>query len=291
MLEYRIHRLTAGLIALPLLFIASSLWAQEPGRGVTAEFEEGHLRFIIDHQYAALRMTEIAAGTAEIRQPDITNDEGVSPTPETEALDGRAELDVVRSIAREVNRRHREEILIAQSYLRDWYGVEHSPQISEENQAAIQNLEQTAAGSEFDEIFLQTLSRHHYQALAPSVNCIVGRDILHNQLYRLCQGILDTQLLEIEEMRELLSTNFGLDDYQAFAPPEEDRGTNGSGEGGATDDVTPDDGVPGSNNSVDGNPDDGEPQQEPVSSTEGNNTEGNNTQPSVVQSDADAEVL
>lgn len=269
------HRLTAALLALPMFLFASSVWAQGPGRGATADFEVGYLQFIINHHYAALRLTEIAAGTAEIRQAEITTDEGVSPTPNSEALEGRAELDAVRSLARKVNRRNREGILAAQSYLRDWYGVEYSPQLTAENESAIQSLEQSDAGGDFDQNFIEALSVHHYQSLTPTVNCIVGRDIMHDQLYRFCKGILETQLLEIEDVRELLSTEFGVDDFQPFAADEDDGSTNGEDttNGGGATNGGDDDGVPPANNTTDGD----------AGQTEDDTAEPGNTPPEIVQ--------
>lgn len=225
------HRLLFSLLAVPVFMFSSSVWSQEAGRGATADFEVEYLEFIIDHHFAALRLTEIAAGTAEIRQAEISNEEGVSPTPGTEALQGRAEREEVRSLARKVNNRDREEILIAQRFLREWYGIEYSPQLSAEDEAVLQELEQVEAGGDFDQRFLEALARHHYRGTIPTVNCIVGRDIAHDQLFRFCKGILELYLLEIEDMRELLFTEYGLADFQPFAVPE------ANGDNGATEDT------------------------------------------------------
>lgn len=216
------QRFLCVVLALPLCLLSAATWSQEAGRGLTADLEVGYLQFIIDHHFAALRLTELAAGTEEIRQSEITDEEGVSPTPETDALEGRAEREELRSLARKVNNRDREEILTAQRYLEEWYGIQHHPRLTEGDEVLIRELDQAQGGSDFDGLFLEVLSVHHYRATVATLNCIVGRDIAHDQLYRFCKSILEQALLEIDDMRELLLSEFGIEDFQPFAVPEID---------------------------------------------------------------------
>lgn len=107
----------------------------------------------------------------------------------------------------------REEILKAQKFLRDWYGINYTPQLQGPGRQAIQQLEQTPAGPEFDRTFLQTFSNHHYRALFPSLACQVKRDIGHDGLERYCSGIVHAQTNEINDMREMLCKKFSLCDF------------------------------------------------------------------------------
>ena len=59
---------TAVMVAL-CVWGAGKARADEPGRGLTARFETQFMMQAIDHHYAALRMTELAAGT------DLTREE------------------------------------------------------------------------------------------------------------------------------------------------------------------------------------------------------------------------
>ena len=77
----------------------SAVSADEPGRGLTATFEQNYLKFIIDHHYSALRMTELAAGTDLQREAAISPTEGTSPTPSTAAIQGKAHSDEIKSMA------------------------------------------------------------------------------------------------------------------------------------------------------------------------------------------------
>lgn len=196
-------------------FFTVSAQADGPGRGLTAQFEKEYLAFIIDHHYSALRMTELAAGTDEHRDMAIDNpNEGTSATPNTSATPAKAGAEQIKSMARQENRMQREEILTAQQYLQEWHGISHVPQLSPEGQQQIQLLEQAAAGPQFDQAFLETFSRHHYLALAPSQDCQVKADIQHDALIHYCEGIVRTQTRAINEMREQLCKKFNTCDYQ-----------------------------------------------------------------------------
>lgn len=189
--------------------------ADGPGRGQTAEFERDYLTFIIDHHFSALRMTELAAGTDTQRDPPVDNpQEGTSPTPSTSPTPPKAGMDDIKSMARMANRMQREEILTAQNFLREWYGETHTPTVRAEGQQQIRLLEQTSAGAQFEQTFLQIFSNHHYGALHPSLDCQVKSDNDHHQLKEYCEGIVHNQVREINNMREMLCRQFSICDYQ-----------------------------------------------------------------------------
>lgn len=127
----RFSGIFAALSAVTLVFSAvtpSLALADAPGRGPTAQFEKDYLVFIIDHHYSALRMTELAAGTDRVRDPAVPNDaEGTSPTPGFNDIPAKANEPEIKSMARKANRGQREEIMRAQTMLRDWYGMTHAP--------------------------------------------------------------------------------------------------------------------------------------------------------------------
>lgn len=195
--------------------------ADAPGRGATAEFERDYLTSIIDHHYSALRITELAAGTDEERDAAINNpQEGTSPTPGTTATPAKAGSDAIKSMARMANRMQREEIAKAQHFLRDWYGVSHTPQLMPEGQQQIQRLEQAGTGDAFDRAFLETFSDHHYAAIHPSLDCVVKADIAHDELKHYCEGIVQNQTREINDMRKHLCKDFNVCDFQPAAAME-----------------------------------------------------------------------
>lgn len=208
--------LPALLLAPSLMFVAScsDSKASEPGRGSTGNTEPQYLKFIIDHHYSALRMTELAAGTDRDRSQEIGPEEGTAPSPTFEATPAKAALPQIKSLARRENQTQRDEILEALGLLRDWYGMQYTPQISPDARAAIQMLEAAAPGEAFDRSFLTGFSKHHFLAIEQSQRCLAGRDPNHQPLRRYCQGIVNGQTPQIEEVRDLLYEKYGNCDFQ-----------------------------------------------------------------------------
>lgn len=198
-----------ALVGMTLAAVAGGAAADGPGRGSTATFERNYLVFIIDHHYSALRMSELAAGTDTQRDAAVSNpSEGTAPTPGFAATVAKASDDQIRSMARQANRTQREEIMKAQRFLRDWYGVQHEPQLSAEGRNMLTVLDSTPAGPQFNQTFLRMFSNHHLSALAPSVHCQVKSDIAHIGLLRYCENIVVTQKNGINDMREMLCKNY-----------------------------------------------------------------------------------
>ena len=81
-------------------------------------------------------------------------------------------------------------------------------------QAQIALLEQAPAGTEFDHLFMEVLSRHHFMAIAPSASCQVAIDPEHHALQRYCSNIVHAQIGDIQDMREMLCREFSICDYQ-----------------------------------------------------------------------------
>ena len=207
------------LLALALVFGALATMptpgrADEPGRGLTARSEVAYLKFAIEHHFSALRMTELAAGTDAARNAEMSPAEGTSPTPGTQHTPAKAHLEELKSLARRNNRAQREEILTAQRFLKQWYNIDYEPRLSPEGRRAIEILERTPAGREFDVDFMEILSRHHFVIAQRSLECLVSSELRHDDLKRYCRGILEAQVLDIEEMRHLLCREYHICDYQ-----------------------------------------------------------------------------
>jgi uncharacterized protein (DUF305 family) len=190
--------------------------AGEPGRGLTAGFEVEFMQMTIDHHYAALRMTELAAGTDMQRNGQLSPDEGTSPTPGFAATPAKATLDDVKSLARRNNRMQREEILTLQGFLRDWYGVQYQPKLRPQSRAMIQALERARPGADFNHLFLEMFSRHHFTLMQPVNGCLTASDLRHEDLRRECRAMWHSQMADIDMMRDELRKHFGIHDYQPF---------------------------------------------------------------------------
>jgi uncharacterized protein (DUF305 family) len=198
-----------GLLMLPL-----PLAADGPGRGLTAQFEIDFLKLTIDHHFGALRLTELAAGTDTKRNAEISPREGTSPSPEYPSTAAKALLDEVKSLARRNNRMQREEILTAQTFLREWYGITYEPRLTADALEAITHLEEAEPGKAFDIEFMEIFSRHHFMIVQAATACLVASELRHHELRRLCRGFVDNQISDIDEMRHLLCEQYGICDYQ-----------------------------------------------------------------------------
>jgi uncharacterized protein (DUF305 family) len=200
--------------------ISSSALADGPGRGLTARFEINFMQFTIDHHFAALRITELAAGTDTRRNGDLSPAEGTSPTPGFGSTQAKASLDDLKSLARRANRMQREEILTLKRFLHDWYGIDYQPRVRPQAQPMVQALERARPGADFNHAFLEVFSRHHYTLMEPASGCMSGADRLHESLRRQCRSMLQSQAADIEMMRAELERHFGITDYQPFVGDE-----------------------------------------------------------------------
>lgn len=190
--------------------VTANARADQPGVAATAIVEQRFLRAIIDHHYSALRMSELAAGTQlEAPAADLDPQDETHPSPGFAPTAAKAQAPAVKSLARKNNRAQREEILAAQQLLLEFYGLSHVPQLSTEALAMIDRLAGVAPGAAFDQAFLRSLSMHHYEALTLVIDCLAGGELEHDALERYCRGILEAQLLEIEDMRHMLCKDYG----------------------------------------------------------------------------------
>jgi hypothetical protein len=93
----------------------------------------------------------------------------------------------------------------------------NKPHISPVNQARIKILEQAPPGDQFNHLFLEIFSRHHFTISVRAVECLIAADLQHDDLQRMCRSILEAQLLDIDEMRHLLCRHYDICDYQPLS--------------------------------------------------------------------------
>jgi hypothetical protein len=58
-------------------------------------------------------------------------------------------------MARRNNRMQREEIMTLQRFLKDWYGIQYEPRVSEGGKAMIAILEGAQPGANFNHLFFE----------------------------------------------------------------------------------------------------------------------------------------
>lgn len=210
-------RIAGCLLGLGLASFAPAYsWADQPGRGLTGPFEVEFMKLTIDHHFTAMRMTELAAGTDLQRNGPLTPSEGTAPTPGFPSTQAKAALADLKSLARRNNRMQREEIMMLQGFLRDWYGVKHEPRIRADGRVLLSVLNKASPGREFDHAFYEAFSRHHFTLLEPVNGCLTGSELRHTDLRRLCNQMWHSQTSDIDDMRHQLQRHFNIPDYQPF---------------------------------------------------------------------------
>lgn len=163
--------------------------AAEPGRGITAGYEVSFMKTLANHHLMALEETAICQKRAQ--------------TPQ------------LLSLCRRNNAVQREEILALQRMLSNWYQINYTPQMKPQDQTMLDYLT-ARSGADFEIYFMRVFSRHHFIAVQMVSGCQVGAELKHKDLMRLCDGALNAQLNDIDEMRNLLCDKYKICDYQPF---------------------------------------------------------------------------
>lgn len=168
-----------------LLLIASMVsagWAAAPAPNTgTARFEVDFMEGMIDHHAMAVEMATIC-----------------------EAQAVHAEL---AELCTEIRVAQQQEIDTMQSWLQAWYGVSYAPEMSRGDMRRMEKLA-SLSGAEFEIAFMETMIRHHAQAIREASTCL--ERAYHTELLDLCENIIVAQTMEIQLMRTWLCDWYGI---------------------------------------------------------------------------------
>lgn len=166
--------------------------------------EISYLTFTIDHHYSALRMTELAAGTATVgSSSNYAGSPNVFPSTPAKATD-----PVALSVAVMANMGQRREIVEAQGFLQSYYGISYTPSLQPYLAPPVAFVDQAAAGDPFNIAFLEAFSGHHATLIPSSQECTAAA--AHADVQAYCAGIVASQTRQIGEMRNELATAYGI---------------------------------------------------------------------------------
>ncbi len=120
----------------------------------------------------------------------------------------RATHDELLTLCQEIITTQTEEMHLMHMWLIDWYGVDHMPH--EMNPGQMRQMEKLAelSGEDFEIAFMRMMIRHHRQAVVEAEQCVDRA--YHTELVELCQGIIETQSAEIEQMQTWLCGWYGI---------------------------------------------------------------------------------
>lgn len=166
--------------------------------------EVQYLEFTIDHHYSALRITELAAGTAA-----VGSSSNVAGSPDVfAATPAKGTNPLVLETATMANAEQRMEITEAQGFLRQYHGIDYAPRLRPFAQPLISALDQAAAGDPFNIAYLEVFSGHHASLIPPSQECAAAAP--HEDIRAMCARIVEMQGHQTEEMRTELRDTYGI---------------------------------------------------------------------------------
>ena len=103
-----------------------------------------------------------------------------------------------------------QEINVMQSWLSDWYGISHSPEIDNADQKMTQMLS-SLDGAAFERQFLKMMTSHHWQAIIRASEFLEEGN--HHSLEDLAEVIVKGQAKEIGTMQQWLCNWYGICDW------------------------------------------------------------------------------
>lgn len=173
--------------------------------------EENFLEFTIDHHFSALRMTELAAGTATVGSSSNFAGSPISFPPSPQ----KATDPVALAIAVAANAAQRSDTLKMEGFLNVYYGISNfPPMILPENQVMIDKLDADPAGDPFNIDFLELFTVHHAELLPFAQEC--SAEAPHADVRDLCSNMVSSQSRQIAQMEAELRDRYGI----IFAVPE-----------------------------------------------------------------------
>lgn len=168
------RRLLAPVAALAaVLVLGSSAFASAPAPDQsTAKYEIDFLTDMIDHHSMAVGMAEMCVDEA-VHEPLRATCEGI--------ITGQSA-----------------EIAMMQTWLADWYGVSHAPEMTPGMMAQMERLGSLDA-ERFEVVFMKTMIRHHAQAITEAEGCL--ERAWHADLLSMCADVITVQTAEIRQMQ------------------------------------------------------------------------------------------
>ena len=141
----------------------------------TARYEADFLIGMIDHHAMAVEMAEICL------------DKAIHPE--------------LKAMCESIKTSQSQQIEQMQTWLQDWYGVSHEPEMTAGD---MRKMDKLAAldGAEFEIEFMESMIRHHRKAITEGEQCL--RRAYHPELLELCENIIEAQSAEIAQMEEWL---------------------------------------------------------------------------------------
>ena len=164
----------AALVAVGFATAPAAAEEPAPDRSTT-RFEIDFLLGMIDHHGMAVQMADLCID--------------------------KAVHDDLRSMCESIKTSQSEQIDTMQSWLADWYGLTHEPEMKPGDMRQMERLA-SLSGAEFEIEFMESMIKHHRKAISEGETCL--REAYHDELIGLCENIIATQSAEIAQMEQWL---------------------------------------------------------------------------------------
>lgn len=164
--------------------VSANAQSQESGPApdnATAKYEIRFMTDMIDHHNMAVQMSMICLEKA------------IHPELET--------------LCQNIISSQQQEIVQMQTWLQEWYGISHSPEMNPGDVRMMEKLA-TLPPAEFEIEFMEKMIKHHLAAIREASKCVDR--VFHEELHDLCENIIVTQAAEIEQMRTWLCQWYGV---------------------------------------------------------------------------------
>jgi uncharacterized protein (DUF305 family) len=170
----RAAALSTLLLTLLTLALAPPAAADTPARDKrAARFEVAFMREMIDHHEMGVHMAH-------------------------PCIEKAVHADL-RRLCRSIARVQAAEIKTMQKWLRDWYRIDHQPSMDHPGHHRDMQTLESLSGAKFEIAFLELMIEHHLPAVEEGMECLEEAE--HAKLKRLCQGIVTSQVREINQMQ------------------------------------------------------------------------------------------
>jgi uncharacterized protein (DUF305 family) len=177
----------ATLVVAAALSPTAALASGPAPDGPKAAFEQAFLTHTIDHHFMGVEMGELCVTKG--RHPKL------------------------RDVCQDIIENQSAEIEEMRAYLRDWYGTDKEPMMPDDpldgDMSDMEDLEQAAAGEEFDVLVSKMFIEHHLLQIARSTRCL--RKAYHDELKHLCRRQIKAQSREIRIFAKVIAAYRGDD--------------------------------------------------------------------------------
>ena len=157
----------------------------------------------------AMNATERQQARLEIRYMKFTIDHHAMGVQMAQMCQEKAVSGDLKDLCARIEEVQSQEIVQLQGYLKEWYGIDYQPQMSQGDQRQMERLERLSWAA-FDIAISRMFIRHHEQIIRVSVRA--HDRFIHPELKEFAHQVINAQSREIGEFLAIINSYAGHDD-------------------------------------------------------------------------------